>query len=61
MPETPGRRPLPQDPLEHRQDAEQALGALHASERRGVGYAAAVALLAIAGELHEIRKQLRKR
>ncbi|MFJ5059023.1 hypothetical protein ACIP96_06340 [Streptomyces nigra] len=50
------QRPVPRDPLEHRQEAEQLIDAGSASS----GEARLHALLAIAGELHEIRKLLRK-
>jgi hypothetical protein len=52
----PQRRPLPKDPLEHRQEAERLID--HGSNDTR---AAVRALLAIAGELHEIRKLLGKR
>lgn len=55
MTEKPQRPPLPKDPLEHRQEAERLID--HGSNDTR---AAVFALLAIAGELHEIRKLLRK-
>lgn len=47
------RPPLPRDPVEHRQEAERLLD-------RRPDLAGVHALLAIAGELHQIRRQLRK-
>jgi hypothetical protein len=49
-------RPLPCDPLEHRQEAERLIE----EGRAGISRTTLHALLAIAGELHEIRKLLRK-
>ncbi|MFJ6386447.1 hypothetical protein ACIQJT_02440 [Streptomyces sp. NPDC091972] len=48
------RPPLPRDPLEHRQEAERLLP-------RRADLAVAHALLAIAGELAQIRRQMGKR
>lgn len=48
------RPPLPREPLEHRQEAERLLD-------RRADLAVAHALLAIAGELAQIRRQLGKR
>lgn len=56
MSEQSQRRPLPKDPLEHRQAAEGYLRPGYA----GTPEALLHALLAISGELHEIRKLLRK-
>ncbi|MEU9972347.1 hypothetical protein [Streptomyces sp. NPDC051014] len=47
------RPPLPRDPVEHRQEAERLIS-------RRADMATVHALLAIAGELHEIRTLLRK-
>lgn len=48
------RPPRPRDPVEHRQEAERLLD-------RRADLAIAHALLAIAGELAQIRRQLGKR
>ena len=50
------RRPLPKEPLEHRQEAERLIDDGYA----GAPSTTVHALLAIAGELHETRKLLRK-
>jgi len=57
---TPGRPPRPQtEPQECRARAEEALGLgdVAVDVPRAIGWA----LLAVAGELHEIRRQLGKR
>ncbi|MGW4030748.1 hypothetical protein ACWEFL_15750 [Streptomyces sp. NPDC004838] len=58
---TPERRPLPAESAECRQNAEQLLPESPAALTARVGAAAVWALLAIAGELREIRGLLRKR
>ncbi|GGN46773.1 hypothetical protein [Streptomyces fuscichromogenes] len=58
MAEEQQRRPLPRDPLEHHQDAEQHIAGAHAGP---VENALVSALLAVAGELAEIKKLLRNR
>ncbi|HEY5836177.1 hypothetical protein [Streptomyces sp.] len=61
MPASDQRRPpLPRDPLELRQEAEAALD-LDNTEAAGAEYAIALALLAVAGELAAIRRDMRKR
>jgi hypothetical protein len=50
------RPPLPRDPLEHRQEAERLLDEGRASAPRALVHV----LLAIAGELAQIRRRLGK-
>jgi len=51
------RPPLPRDPVAHRQEAERLVDEGRASAPHTIVHA----LLAIAGELHLIRRQLGKR
>jgi hypothetical protein len=56
------RRPLPAEPLECRQNAERALGEWVVRDaERGPRHAIAWGLLAVAGELAEIRRALGRR
>lgn len=54
--------PLPRDPLECRQNAERSLGERVVRDKEnGPLHATAWALLAVAGELAEIRRELRRK